>query len=150
MVIHIYHTQHTHACLQGEQGATPCNIAGHAAIVYLTLCEESAAGLTPGNFSPSAFFLDGSPSSLAANLSALAKSSLSATGSKSKRTLQSPPMSDLKEVGCNACFLRWCCRCSPRHIASIFARLECRECDAGLPHAAFRLFLGGLGTRRLC
>eukprot|EP00802_Teleaulax_amphioxeia_P006698 Tamp_06703.p1 GENE.Tamp_06703~~Tamp_06703.p1 ORF type:complete len:570 (-),score=118.45 Tamp_06703:941-2512(-) len=54
-------------------------------------------GLTPGNFSPSAFFLDGSPSN-AANLSALSVSALSATGSKSQKALQSPPMSDLKEV----------------------------------------------------
>jgi len=53
-------------------------------------------GLTPGNFSPSAFFLEGSPSANA-NLSALKKSALSATGSK-VRGILSPAMSDLKEV----------------------------------------------------
>ena len=76
--------------------------------VCLTLDAPSAAGLTPGNFSPSAFFLDGSPSN-AANLSALSVSALSATGSKSQKALQSPPMSDLKEVCCTACCLRSCC-----------------------------------------
>jgi hypothetical protein len=55
------------------------------------------AGLTPGNFSPSAFFLDGSPSTNAANLSAVSMSSLSAIAGKAKGIL-SPPMSDLKEV----------------------------------------------------
>lgn len=72
----------------------PCHMSRHS----ITEACALHVGLTPGNFSPSAFFLDGSPSGgNAANLSAVSMSSLSAIAGKAKGIL-SPPMSDLKEV----------------------------------------------------
>ena len=60
-------------------------------------------GLTPGNFSPSAFFLDGSPGTSAGlnsinSINVLSMSAVSVTGNSQARTLLSPQLSDLKEV----------------------------------------------------
>ena len=97
-----------------------------------------ATGMTPGNFSPSTFFLDGSPGNNAnLNLSALSMSAMSATGSK--KPLLSPPMSDLKEVCWRVCLcvagshrlpnvvLFVCCPCvmvcSPRSGSGMLRRM---------------------------
>ena len=95
-------------------------------------------GLTPGNFSPSAFFLDSSPAN-GASLSALAMANMSATGEKA-RPLLSPGLS---EVQSHLNDVR-----RPISFSSPSLGMSCPHAVAQCPAAVLRFFVRETGPTR--